>query len=257
MSTGSITAQFHIVFDDLFTTLPSIEREEEPQSHWEYLCLENTVLISRETNPLISESDQRTHGETHSDRRMERTTNQVRSDIANKVQISSISNDPLLLPSPSTISHQQSGPSPEVLDYPTRNDSLSSEGVRTHQESSTSSEGAASTESASILSSTTEGSSISTSTGTRRSTRANKGQYSSTRYINEVFLAAVEQISDLSSNCSALVYLAELQTNFQTGKNDIIDPRVYNAKFNHKGLDPDAPTFHQAMASPGSCGKSM
>ena len=33
LTTGSITTQFHVVFDDLFTTVHSVEREEEPPSH--------------------------------------------------------------------------------------------------------------------------------------------------------------------------------------------------------------------------------
>ena len=45
LSTGSITTQFHVVFNDLFTTVPSIEREDQPPSHWEDLCLENTTFI--------------------------------------------------------------------------------------------------------------------------------------------------------------------------------------------------------------------
>jgi hypothetical protein len=41
LGTGSITIQFHGVFDDLFTTVPSIETETALPDHWEELCLEN------------------------------------------------------------------------------------------------------------------------------------------------------------------------------------------------------------------------
>jgi hypothetical protein len=34
LGTGSITAQFHVVFDDLFTTLTSIDMENEATDHW-------------------------------------------------------------------------------------------------------------------------------------------------------------------------------------------------------------------------------
>jgi hypothetical protein len=34
LGTGSITTQFHAVFDDIFTTVPSIERENEEPEHW-------------------------------------------------------------------------------------------------------------------------------------------------------------------------------------------------------------------------------
>jgi hypothetical protein len=45
LGTGSITTQFHVVFDDLFTTVPSIERETTPPDHWAELCLENSTHI--------------------------------------------------------------------------------------------------------------------------------------------------------------------------------------------------------------------
>jgi hypothetical protein len=45
LGTGSITTQFHVVFNDLFTTVPSIERETAPPDHWEELCLENSTHI--------------------------------------------------------------------------------------------------------------------------------------------------------------------------------------------------------------------
>ena len=44
---------------------------------------------------------------------------------------------------------------------------------------------------------------------------------------------------------SQLVYLAEVSTCGESGIENVIDPRVYAAK--SKMLDPDSPTFHQAM----------
>ena len=49
LSTGSITTQYHVVFDDLFSTVPSIAREEEPPSNWSDLCLEQTEFIPIDT----------------------------------------------------------------------------------------------------------------------------------------------------------------------------------------------------------------
>jgi hypothetical protein len=45
LQTGSITPQFHVVFDDLFSTVNLIAREGEPPEHWEALCLENSTYI--------------------------------------------------------------------------------------------------------------------------------------------------------------------------------------------------------------------
>ena len=33
LTTGSIITQFHVVFDDLFATVPSIEKEDDPPLH--------------------------------------------------------------------------------------------------------------------------------------------------------------------------------------------------------------------------------
>jgi hypothetical protein len=43
LQTGSIDTQYHVVFDGHFTTVSSIEREIDPPSHWEDLCLESAV----------------------------------------------------------------------------------------------------------------------------------------------------------------------------------------------------------------------
>ena len=87
-------------------------------------------------------------------------------------------------------------------------------------------------------------------TGLRRSPRTTKGQYASTRYINEVFLSTVTTLKDLSEYHTALAYQAELQTDLDTYEVTMTDPRVYNAKFAKRGMDPDSPTFNQAVAGP-------
>ena len=56
LTTGSITTQFHVVFDDLFSTVNSIRREEQPPSNWSNLCLENIELIHTDNlTPLSPE----------------------------------------------------------------------------------------------------------------------------------------------------------------------------------------------------------
>jgi hypothetical protein len=51
LSTGSITTQYHVVFDDLFTTVSSVDRDHEPLHHWEDLCLENSTQITVDGPP--------------------------------------------------------------------------------------------------------------------------------------------------------------------------------------------------------------
>jgi hypothetical protein len=45
VSTWSITTQFHVVFDDQFTTVNSIGQEEEHSCQWEEICLKNSVQV--------------------------------------------------------------------------------------------------------------------------------------------------------------------------------------------------------------------
>ena len=47
---------------------------------------------------------------------------------------------------------------------------------------------------------------------------------------------------------TALLYQAELETDMTTFESEIIDPRVYNAKFCKKEADPDSPTFCEAIS---------
>ena len=42
--------------------------------------------------------------------------------------------------------------------------------------------------------------------------------------------------------------MGEIQTDMDTYESSITDPRVYNTKFAKRGMDPDAPTFHQALS---------
>jgi hypothetical protein len=50
LQTGSITPQYHVVFDDHFSTVSSVEREIDPPEHWADLCLEDSTYIPTEGN---------------------------------------------------------------------------------------------------------------------------------------------------------------------------------------------------------------
>jgi hypothetical protein len=45
LNTGSITPQFHMVFDDHVTTVSSIGQDDSPPNHWADLRLENSISI--------------------------------------------------------------------------------------------------------------------------------------------------------------------------------------------------------------------
>jgi hypothetical protein len=49
LSIGSITSQYHVVFDDRFFTIESIAIKDDPPDHWKDLCLENTLVVPIES----------------------------------------------------------------------------------------------------------------------------------------------------------------------------------------------------------------
>jgi hypothetical protein len=51
LSTESITSQYHIVFDDRFSTVESIGLEDTPPSDWEELCLESSLYVPTDDTP--------------------------------------------------------------------------------------------------------------------------------------------------------------------------------------------------------------
>jgi hypothetical protein len=46
-----------MLFYDLFTTVPSIEREHEPPSHWDELCMDESVHIPVDNEPEFLHDD--------------------------------------------------------------------------------------------------------------------------------------------------------------------------------------------------------
>jgi hypothetical protein len=51
ISTGSITTQYHVVFDDLFYTVSSVDQYHAPPDHWEDLCLIDSTHITVDNPP--------------------------------------------------------------------------------------------------------------------------------------------------------------------------------------------------------------
>ena len=85
LTTGSITTQFHVVFDDMFTTVNSIAREDQPPSHWNDLCLENTELVPMDNPPSLT-AEWLSEMDSNLDTQMATRTNQVRSDLTTNHQ---------------------------------------------------------------------------------------------------------------------------------------------------------------------------
>ena len=80
LTTGSITSQYHVVFDDRFSTFTSIASEDAPPDHWEDLCLESTMFVPTDAT---AESPVHLHDDwlTNSERELKQRDLQCRERI--------------------------------------------------------------------------------------------------------------------------------------------------------------------------------
>jgi hypothetical protein len=86
LTTGRITTQYHVVFDNLFSTVASVERENDPPNHWEELCLDNAIQIRVDDPPDFLEDDWLTQEELDSKRR-QLDRQEIRQESARVVQV--------------------------------------------------------------------------------------------------------------------------------------------------------------------------
>jgi hypothetical protein len=246
LQTGSITPQYHVVFDDLFSTVSSIEKEIDPPANWADLCLKNATYIPVEIpsdpktsagSPLLpfldfewlSPEDQElaTRATTRMNtirQTMVPDTNTPTMPSYTTTPTTSQLSSPLTAPMRPTYAQVTTTPATTLLPTPTvpdpplqapmlqapiisLPDSLPAPGLPT----------------------------IPTNiplpahvAGTSRSGRPLKKV---TRYIEEAYLSSVPYSTlDMNGQHAQLAYLAELYTCSDTGMVNISDPRVYAAK---------------------------
>ena len=283
LQTGSITPQYHVVFDDHFSTVTSIAREEEPPAHWDELCLENTTYIHTEASAsdttIYLEDDWLTPDERVVKERQAQRQTAVRTTYdlpvdtpPDSMQILSLDGRPVSpfkgAPAPSA--------SPKVSKKGGTTSKVSKKGGATTpnvpKKGGRTRVAAASvpnvippdasadtlTETAipqdtptqpSLLSRVPPGTDDMSSVSTvRRSTRSTKGTFQTPHFRDQAFLTFIDRFSDPHGHEAQLAYLADVFTCADTGVMDITDPRAYAAKL--RGGDADNPTFQQAMNGP-------
>ena len=233
LQTGSITTQYHVVFDDSFSTVASIGKDEDPPEYWDDLCLENTTYIPNDSNtetPMHLQDDWLTSDEQAQKQRELHRQQRIRTTFPPTHFITAA----LPPEGPSTPAEQNIGilegasapiPPPKAP-IPLSTDSAHTKHIPD-----------------SIASSPHSSPPV---PAVRRSERTNKGHYNCTKYIDEVYLTMLDQTKHDNFYKKQLAYSAELLTCFDTGVHNITDPRVYAAKTRRKD-DPDSPTFHQAI----------
>ena len=235
LQTGSITTQFHVVFDDLFSTVPSIGKDELPDGHWESLCLDHSIYIPQDSPPAYLHDDWLTPSEIDEKQRYETRVNSQRrtqtvrftsnsplpsrsdSEGATPLDSTSFDNDDSVpvTPPPSIDPPIPNSPSPPPTTSSQRTPAPLASPVQ-----------------------------LVPPTSLRRSNRSNKGTFSQPKFRDEVYLSQFSS-SNTDEQTLQLAYLADVATCSSSFEPNITDPRVYAAKF--KKHDDDNPSWHQAM----------
>jgi hypothetical protein len=230
LGAGSITTQFHVVFDDLFTTVPSIARENEAPEHWADMCLENSTHL-RLDSPAEHLNDEWLTAEELEIKRRRQNRDEISretteqgygaSSVLHTERVTGATEVPSNTPTSNDHTEDTSNRNSTIIIYNMMTPTPEIEGEVSQTEGVTTPSGGGEL---------------------RRSTLSTAGKFQTARYA-DVFLARVEDYEN-QSNYSQMAYLSELQADWYEGTVNISDTRVYAPK---KTRDSDIPHFHEAM----------
>jgi hypothetical protein len=271
LNTGHISPQFHVIFDDEFSTVPSLGSEEEPPPFWNIIDLDNHRLSVPVDPPDNTDSDNTllheewlTPPELEERRRVTTRQGAIRDSFAadsvldpssapTGLPISPPTSTPVIPPFESSSASQPlqrstikepALPLSSMPSSPRRSPRL----MESQSQLPTTRTKLPSTPSSSSPSPL-----ASLPSPVRRSARLQQPRRSArlaankcnTSYIDEVFLSSVTDTSRTHQE-TLLAYHAELQTDLDVGGYTGSDPRAYAAK--HKLNDPDNPTYNEALS---------
>jgi hypothetical protein len=240
--TGHISPQFHVVFDDSFSTVMSLDQADEVPTFWNEFDIDEflyTIPLDEGINANL-DAEWLTPAELEERERIRVRSAQIRltyptgSSSAGRPASTNVPAQILptnIVPTPTIPEHldfrQQLPPATRPSSLPSSSDS-STRGPNLGNAPPTKPD--------------TNPSSL------RRSSRSTFGQ-SPSRYTPEAFCASINDPS-LSVQEETLAYHAALETDYSTGDYNGCDPRAYAAI--HRLHDPDSPSFHEAMHGPDS-----
>jgi hypothetical protein len=256
LQTGSISPQYHVVFDDSFSTVQSISSDETPPDFWTSINLDAFIhripIEPSDTEGSLLPDDWLTPHELEEKRRRLSRLGKIRESY-----MPSARDTTLRAPEDTLGGASSESVTTEQLDETTGANStapLNELGGGTPNVSNLPSSplggasaalGGASILSAASYPPTSETPLSPEPSGLRRSTRSNKGTFNSTKYIDEVYLSSLLDVPR-SSHEAALAYHAELYTDLDTGDINYYDAHAYVAKL--KKNDPDNPSYTEAMS---------
>jgi hypothetical protein len=236
LQTGSISPQFHVVFDDSFSTVASLAVETPPSDFWTAANIESCVLRvpveAADPSSSFLPDDWLTPHELEEKRRSLYRQSRIRSSYIEpsssplvttdepmaSVHDTSSSEEPLASDSavlPSVDESNLPAPVTPEASLPPLSDRQSPPGQP------------------------------SPAPALRRSLRSTKGTFQSTKYIDEIYHSSIA--NDIRDHQDIeLAYYANLHTDLDTGDINYFEPHAFAAKV--KKHDPDNPTYTEAMS---------
>lgn len=243
LQTGSISPQFHIVFDDSFSTVTSVATDSDPPDFWTAhnieSCLHKIPVEVDDTSASLLPDDWLTPGELEEKRRHEHRRSRIRPTFVSDVPV----------PAPLPVAVEASPSSAPPSDPPSLADASNVPSglpppVVAPSRSPEAAEAAVPPSSLPVPSASSP-SDDPPSSGLCRSARSNKGVFSSTKYVDEVYHSAFTS-DGTTRHDRELSYHTDLHTDLDTGDLNHFDPHAFVAKA--KKHDPDNPTYTEAMS---------
>ena len=250
--TGYISPQYHVVFDDTFSTVVSHSSQEEPPSFWNDIELDSfTYQVPRDNPPPHLDDDWLTPSELEEKQRYQLRTNAIRQTYPSTLPVSTKTTTAFIPDKPQVITKdlkEQTGTESVISKEPTSAASTLQSTLKDNPKEITSIEYVPPFKH-SILPSPKTAVPDSSPTEPRRSTRSSQG-IPPTHYMHEFnqhkALLATALDTTRTNHESNLAYMADVSMDLESGCHNDNDPRVYAAK--HKVNDPDMPSLTEALS---------
>ena len=229
--TGHISPQYHVVFDDSFSTVESLSANDDPPPFWNQIGFDETVYSTHVHRiPLDDGSEATLSPEWMTPAEVEaRTRAQVRDvNVRNTFTQPPASSAAPIIPATSTTT------------------SLENEGALSNPSPPIANPSSLSQHPSPPVAPTANSQIAPTSPSLPRHHPRERKRPE--LYI-PTFLSSIDPIRH-SSQSADLAYTAELNTDMDTGEIHCTDPRAYAAKT--KPHDPDQPSYHEAMSGPNA-----
>ena len=238
-----------MVFDDEFSTVPSLNVDENPPEFWNDLDLLDhihRIPLDPDSNIRLNNEWLTTAEQEERDRSDNRHTVLRQSLTPTPIQPGELPSLPTsVTPSVTPMITPTAIPNDTSLQNPSLPTTTTDTTLQTP--SSTPLQSPSSPLPVPYLPPPRRSARLASNTGPRRSSRLAEASCSPAHLIDDAFLSPICDKTRPQHKLD-LAYLATLETDLETGEENCIDPRAYAAK--HRTDDPDAPSYNDALTGP-------